>query len=78
MRRIEEVKNESIVKTQRMVHSRAIPPQMMGQIMMIEKIKAFDELALEKGIEEGDLTIAFKKYDLENDSDFKNLMAEMK
>lgn len=61
-----------------MVHSRAIPPQMMGQIMMIEKIKAFDELALEKGIEEGDLTIAFKKYDLENDSDFKNLMAEMK
>lgn len=60
-----------------MVQARQIPPQMMGQIMLIEKVKTFDELALEKGIEEGDITAAFKKHDLENDSDFKNMMEEM-
>eukprot|EP00352_Strombidinopsis_acuminata_P007785 CAMPEP_0176371244 /NCGR_PEP_ID=MMETSP0126-20121128/24561_1 /TAXON_ID=141414 ORGANISM="Strombidinopsis acuminatum, Strain SPMC142" /NCGR_SAMPLE_ID=MMETSP0126 /ASSEMBLY_ACC=CAM_ASM_000229 /LENGTH=77 /DNA_ID=CAMNT_0017730621 /DNA_START=1478 /DNA_END=1711 /DNA_ORIENTATION=+ len=77
MRHMEEKKFESLVKNQKMVQARQIPPQMMGQIMLIEKIKAFDELALEKGIEEGDITAAFKKYDLKNDSDFKNMMAEM-
>lgn len=51
---------------------------MFGQVMMLEKMKAFDELALNKGIEEGDITAAFKKYNLENDEDYKKMIEESK
>lgn len=54
-----------------------IPPQQFGQIMVIEKTKTFDDLAIAEGIEEGDISASFEKYDLKDSDDYKNLMAEV-
>lgn len=54
-----------------------IPPQQFGQIMVIEKTKTFDDLAIAEGIEEGDISASFDKYDLKDSDDYKNLMAEV-
>jgi len=44
-----------------------IPAQQFGQIMVIEKTKTFDDLAIAEGIEEGDITASFEKYNLKED-----------
>lgn len=44
--------------------------------MLIEKYKTFDDLALTKGIEEGDITANVVKHDLENDAEYKTMMEE--
>lgn len=54
-----------------------IPPQQFGQIMVIEKTKTFDDLAIAEGIEEGDITASFEKYNLEDDEDYKKMIEEM-
>lgn len=78
MKHIEDQKFETMLKNQRLIQARQISPHMFGQVMMLEKMKAFDELALNKGIEEGDITAAFKKYNLENDEDYKKMIEESK
>lgn len=45
--------------------------------MVIEKTKTFDDLAIAEGIEEGDISASFDKYDLKDSDDYKNLMAEV-
>lgn len=59
------------------VRKQHVVSQNMGLVILIENNKAFDELALEKGIEQGDITAAYHKFKLENDGEFKTMMAEI-
>lgn len=46
--------------------------------MMCEKQKAFDELYIEKGIEEGDITAAANEFNLFEDEGFQAEMKKVK
>ena len=47
-------------------------------MMEVHKIRAFDELFKETGVEEEDITKAFLEYKLSESQEFKDMMAKTK
>ena len=52
-----------------------MPPHFAPVLMEVHKIRAFDELFKETGVEEEDITKAFLEYKLSESSEFKEMMA---
>ena len=78
MKKIEESKVDSMANIQIAVSARKIPPQMAPMLMEMHKLKAFDNLFFESGVEEEDITKAFLKYKLSETSEFKEMMTNSK
>ena len=78
MKKIEESKVDSMANIQIAVSARKIPPQLAPMLMEMHKLKAFDNLFFESGVEEEDITKAFLKYKLSETSEFKEMMTNSK
>lgn len=73
---LEKAKFDAQVKMYDLVRTQRIPPQMINAIIKVEKLKADDEFFNAFGIEEEDVDPSIKRLDLENDEEFKTLLAE--
>ena len=62
MKKIEESKVDSRAQLQIAVSSKKISPQDATKLMEMHKLRAFDKLHKETGIEEEDITKEFHKY----------------
>lgn len=60
------------------VQAKKLPPQYAPVMMEVHKIRAFDELFKETGVEEEDITKAFLEYKLSESQEFKDMMAKTK
>ena len=78
MKKIEESKVESMAQIQIAVSARKIPPQAAPVLMEMHKLRAFDKLFFETGVEEEDITKAFLKFKLSETSEFKEMMTNSK
>ena len=78
MKKIEEKKVDSMAQIQIAVSAKKMPPQFAPVLMEVHKIRAFDELFKETGVEEEDITKAFLEYKLSESAEFKAMMAETK
>ena len=78
MKKIEEKKVDSMAQIQIAVSAKKMPPQFAPTLMEVHKIRAFDELFKETGVEEEDITKAFLEYKLSESPEFKEMMAETK
>ena len=58
------------------VQAKKLPPQYAPVMMEVHKIRAFDELFKETGVEEEDITKAFLEYKLSESQEFKDMMAK--
>ena len=78
MQKIEESKVDSMAQIQIAVAARKISPQHAPMLMEMHKLRAFDKLFEETGVEEEDITKAFLKYKLSDTSEFKEMMTTSK
>ena len=78
MQQIEEEKVDSMAQIQIAISARKVPPQLAPTLMEVHKIKAFDKLFKETGVEEEDITKAFIQYKLSEAPEFKEMMAKTK
>ena len=78
MKKIEEEKVDSMAQIQIAVSAKKLPPQMAPMLMEMHKLRAFDKLFFETGVEEEDITKAFLKYKLSETPEFKEMMANTK
>jgi hypothetical protein len=73
----ETKKMNASFKTQMGVKSGAIPKEMQGKIMGFEKIKCYDELFNELGVEENQVDAAAIEHNLNDDEEFKGMMMQI-
>lgn len=78
MKKIEESKVESMAQIQIAVSAKKIAPQHAPMLMEMHKLRAFDKLFAETGVEEEDITKAFLKYQLAETAEFKAMMEKSK
>ena len=78
MKKIEESKVESMAQIQIAVSAKKIAPQHAPMLMEMHKLRAFDKLFAETGVEEEDITKAFLKYKLAETQEFKDMMEHSK
>jgi len=63
----EQKKMHASFKTQMAIKQGQIPSEMQGKVMGFEKIKCFDELFNELGIEENQIDAAVEEYNFKED-----------
>ena len=78
MKKIEESKVDSMAQIQIAVSARKISPQHAPMLMEMHKLRAFDKLHKETGVEEEDITKAFLKYKIAETQEFKDMMHNSK
>lgn len=78
MKKIEESKVDSMAQIQIAIAAKKIPPQMAPMLMEMHKLRAFDKLFQETGVEEEDITKAFLKFKLNETTEFKEMMTNSK
>ena len=73
----ETKKMNASFKTQMGIQQGQIPKEMQGKIMGFEKIKCYDELYNELGVEENQIDAAAAEYGFKEDPEFKSMMVQI-
>lgn len=75
---LEQAKFDAQKKMYEFVRTQKVAPQMINAVIKVEKLKADDHFFNETGIEEEDVEPSIKRLGLEEDAEFKEIIADFK
>lgn len=75
-KRIEQFKYEAQQKMYAIVRKQHMPADMINSVILFEKEKADDQFFVETGVEEDDVDHSIRTLKLEQDAEYKKIMAE--
>ena len=78
VKRIEEAKTTHAANAVISLHLKKITQAQMGPLQELAKIRSFDKLYFDTGVEEEDITSAFIAYKLSENEEFKQIIAGQK